>query len=432
MPFLTQLDSRAAIKGSRDPLGVQAIWSRLGRTLIGNLTTVSNEVRDFTITLLGYYLAERVAEDTGKADDLGVFIRWEQLASYARGGINGSWGFRGTERVKSRWAAQTSFTLGLDADSLILSDQKTYGLWGLYTVPSRSSGLIGGTPSRLTPETRRFVEELYLPGLDGRRGARAEAIAGLLASTRVDFRPAGRHKSVIESVARVLKPKIVAREAEFFHEYLVLGGPADSTGGAQASLARALRPTSASDTWTPTPASMRALARACRNDRDEAGAVAAVRLERVIAAESVLAPAVSLFGFVLASKDQDLATLIREVRREWPARLDSVQVDRIAEHKSDLIDASGEPSSAERWLGTAESLAKGEYGDAIERLIAQNEAVMNQRGGSAPWVELSQGKVKVKLAVETAVLPDRKAMNNLWVHPYFVESLRGIQMQLEV
>lgn len=431
MPFLTRLDERAAIKGSRDPLGVQAIWSRLGRTLIGNLTTVSSEVRDFTITLLGYYLAERVAEETGKADDLGVFIRWEQLASYARGGINGSWGFRGTERVRSRWNAQTSFTLGLDADSLILSDQKTYGLWGLYTVPSRSSGLIAGTPSRLTPVARQFVEESYLPGLDGRRGARAEVIAALLASPRVDFRPKGKHKAVIESVARVLKPRISAREAEFFHEHLVLGGPSDSTGGAQAALANALRPTNAVEKWAPTPPSMRALVRACRRDAGDTGAVAAARLDRIIAAESVLAPAVSLFGFVLASKDQDLSTLVRDVRREWPAKLDAVMVDQIAEHKSDLIDASGEPASAQRWLGTAESLARGEYGDAVERLIQQNEAVMHQRGASAPWVELSRGKVRVKLAVETAVLPDRKAMANLWVHPYFVESLRGIQKQLE-
>jgi len=62
-PFLTQLDSRASIKGSRDPLGVQAIWSRFGRHVAGNLTTVSNSLADFTVLLLGHYLAERVAED---------------------------------------------------------------------------------------------------------------------------------------------------------------------------------------------------------------------------------------------------------------------------------------------------------------------------------------------------------------------------------
>src|SRR5512140_701933 len=62
-PFLTDLDSRAAIKGSRDPLGVQPIWARLGRHVVGNLTTVSNSVRDFTVLLLGYHFAQCVADD---------------------------------------------------------------------------------------------------------------------------------------------------------------------------------------------------------------------------------------------------------------------------------------------------------------------------------------------------------------------------------
>lgn len=62
-PFLTKLDSRAAIKGSRDPLGVQQIWTRLGRQVVGNLTTVSNSVPDFTVLLLGYYFVERVTNN---------------------------------------------------------------------------------------------------------------------------------------------------------------------------------------------------------------------------------------------------------------------------------------------------------------------------------------------------------------------------------
>lgn len=45
-PFLTDLDSRAVVKGSRDPLGIQQIWTRLGRHVVGNLTTVSDSVRD--------------------------------------------------------------------------------------------------------------------------------------------------------------------------------------------------------------------------------------------------------------------------------------------------------------------------------------------------------------------------------------------------
>jgi len=430
IPFLTKLDTRAAIKGSRDPLGVQAIWTRLGRTVVGNLTTVSNQLRDFKVTLLGYYIAERVAEDSGNADDLGVFIRWEQLASYARFGINGERGFRGTERVSNRWTAESDLTLGLDSQSLILSDQKTYGLWGLYTVPSRSSAMLAGSPTRLSPAARRFVEEVYLPTLDGRRGARAEDFAKLLKDPRIDFRPRGRHKPLLERVAKTLKARTLAREVEFLREHLVLGGPTDSTLGAQGVLARALERTHGIEDWGLSPATMRDLSKWCRSSGGEKGDAAADHLDRIAAAESVLAPAASLFGFVLASRDQTLDSLVREVRSEWPARLSGVRIEELRANKTDLVDASRNPASAERWCGIAELLSSGSYGEAIERLIEQNGAVMNQRGGTAPWVELSRGRVKVKLAVETAVLPDRGSMDQHWVHPYFIGSLRDIQLQL--
>jgi hypothetical protein len=69
-PFLTDLDSRAAVKGSRDPLGLQQIWARFGRHVVGNLNTVSNSVRDFTVLLLGYYFAEQLAHELGPATEL--------------------------------------------------------------------------------------------------------------------------------------------------------------------------------------------------------------------------------------------------------------------------------------------------------------------------------------------------------------------------
>ena len=88
-PFLTELDRRAEVKGSRDPLGIQSIWVRFGRHVVGNLTTVSNSLRDFTTLLLGYYLAEKVADEVGPGTELSTFLKWEQLAAYARLRLNG-------------------------------------------------------------------------------------------------------------------------------------------------------------------------------------------------------------------------------------------------------------------------------------------------------------------------------------------------------
>jgi len=89
MPLLIDLDSRAAVKSPRDPLGIQQIWSRMGRHIVGNLTTVSTSVRDYGTLLVGYHFAEVVAEDVGPGRDLVKFLKWEQLAAYSRPKING-------------------------------------------------------------------------------------------------------------------------------------------------------------------------------------------------------------------------------------------------------------------------------------------------------------------------------------------------------
>ncbi len=80
--FLTLEDPRAKVQGSRDPLGMQPVWARFGREVVTNLTTVSDIVRGFSVTLLGRYYGERLV-DEGRAseeDVLGIFLRLEQFS----------------------------------------------------------------------------------------------------------------------------------------------------------------------------------------------------------------------------------------------------------------------------------------------------------------------------------------------------------------
>jgi hypothetical protein len=142
VPFLTDIDSRAAVKGSRDPLGIQQIWTRLGRHVVGNLTTVSNSVRDFTTLMLGYYFTEQLAGELGPGSELATFLKWEQLAAYSRAEVNKDYAFRGTETVRKFLAEDSRICLSDDRSHQILGNQKIYGLWGLYTMPARSSGLV--------------------------------------------------------------------------------------------------------------------------------------------------------------------------------------------------------------------------------------------------------------------------------------------------
>jgi len=88
VPFFTLEDPNARIKGSRDPLGAQPIWSHFARHLVVNLTTVSASVRGFTIMLLARYLTERLVAEgrLGPEDALGGAARGLCAARGARGG----------------------------------------------------------------------------------------------------------------------------------------------------------------------------------------------------------------------------------------------------------------------------------------------------------------------------------------------------------
>ena len=167
--FLTLEDPRAQVQGSRDPLGVQPVWSAFGRHVVTNLTTVTTSVRGFTILLLGRYYAERLIEE-GRAKEeeaLSIFLRMEQIGAYARHvGHEVESDIRGIERVR-KFLAEHGARVPVRDDSkgMILSDQKTYGLWGLYSVSARVSGLIEDGPVGVTDEAKGFIEREYVPHL---------------------------------------------------------------------------------------------------------------------------------------------------------------------------------------------------------------------------------------------------------------------------
>ncbi|HEY5375199.1 MAG TPA: hypothetical protein VIK01_16080, partial [Polyangiaceae bacterium] len=259
LPFLTQLDSRAAIKGSRDPLGVQAIWTRLGRQVVGNLTTVSDSVRDFTVLLLGYYFAERVAESSGTEGELATFLKWEQLAAYARARSDPEEGFRGTDRVRKRLNDGGRVKLGLTNDAQILSNQKIYGLWGLYSVPARSSGLLENEP-RLTAEARELVARLCLPRLGLGVGRNAKGIIELLRQKEpmLDLRDGSRDVAVLDAVARALNEGTAALRSAYA-KHLVAGGEGDQTKGVQSAFADVLAESARQDDWQLNPQTLQSL-----------------------------------------------------------------------------------------------------------------------------------------------------------------------------
>jgi hypothetical protein len=229
VPFLTDLDSRARVKGSRDPLGAQPIWTKYGRYVVGNLTTVSNSVRDFTTLMLGYYFAERIAGDAGPSSVLSTFLKWEQLAAYCRAYVNRDVTFRGTERVQDTLSNGTRVALSSAKKYQILSDQQTYGLWGLYSVPSASSGLVEQDPARLSSAALEFVESTYLPIFRDAGLPNADRVVAVLSREEATVDLSKGDRTLCEAVARILKQRMLQKERAFYRYHLVDGGPLDAT-----------------------------------------------------------------------------------------------------------------------------------------------------------------------------------------------------------
>jgi len=399
---------------------------------VGNLTTVSSSARDFTTTILGYYFAERVSAEGDGDGDLAVFLRWEQLASYARGAINNDWEFRGAERAKSRVTESENprLKLGTDSSALILSDQKTYGLWGLFSVPARSSGLVGGDPTRVTPAARALIESEYLPTLSigGRRDA--ADLVSLLGRRSVEIRTV-RERPLLEAVARALPRKVMTSERTFYRTHLVEGGPNDQTGGRQRILANALGTTFAVNGWELEPTSVTHLAKRCRTQASQGDEVA-YRLDRIRMAEALFAPAARLFAMLLSCSGQPFADVVAAIRKRWGAGVDSIDPDALAQLKTELSDQNIGEGSSDRWLNLASAMAEGDYSSALALLIEQNRAVMLARGGAAPWVEERDAKLHVRFLDEKGQqLPTRTDLKSLWTNSYFIDSLRTIAMQVD-
>src|SRR5262249_22989266 len=183
------------------------------------------------------------ADELGPGTELATFLKWEQLAAYARATVNKDFAFRGTERVRKNLSESLRVTLSDDRAHQILGNQKIYGLWGIYTMPARASGLVAGEPARLTDSAMDLVKLLYIPILEEKTHKDARLIRDALRSRLHRLDVGGRDKPILEAVGKLLKLRLLEPEREFYQRYLVYGGPEDATNGRQRQLADLLEGT---------------------------------------------------------------------------------------------------------------------------------------------------------------------------------------------
>jgi len=429
MPFLTDIDSRAAVKGSRDPLGIQSIWTYFGRKLVGNLTYAASSVRDYTVTILGYHFA-RQAADAGCTDgDLAVFLKWEQLAAYARALTDRNATFRGIERVRKTLDEGSAVRLSADRAWQILANQKIYGLWGLYTVPATASSLLEGEPTRPTPTAMELIEKEYLPifGKHGFKGG--DAVVKLLSNKSPTIALEGSNATLVRAVAEILKTTFRDLERETFMAYLVHGGPGDPTNGLQKQFAELIRSTLDDEQFEFTPSTMRRLAEEARRAYGPDMRLSEW-LERIRVCDSIVGLSSRTFAFLLSRDSTPLREVAAAMRDRWQGGVPTIDVEAVKEIKPELEAASASSNSAGRWLELARCFLTGHYEDVVRLLIEQNRYVMNYRGGSGPWISEELGRLRVRVRDETGELPSRSNLKSLWVFPYFLGALRSVIQQL--
>ena len=156
MYYFTEQDPNYRIQGSRDPLGFQVVWQRVGRQLIKYLSTVSSNIRDFqTLSYAKYFYRDRNPKGFTE-----FFLKFEQICAYARG-VHLSYlneGFNGIEFINKN-KDDEPYSISINPKDTILSNQKTYGILGKYNRPYSAMSIDEADADRFRAVIRGALEK---------------------------------------------------------------------------------------------------------------------------------------------------------------------------------------------------------------------------------------------------------------------------------
>lgn len=375
--------------------------------------------------MLALYLAEQLVEGGRGANELRLraFLKVEQLCGYARWQQNQDSDLRGIREVQRRLDEQKSVTISADSAGQILSNQKTYGLWGLYTDPSRKSGFVDQQSLVLTPDARTYVETTILPVLAKARAMKR--LEDIVRRERSEVEPSGRDKAVFVGLGETLVPRYSPVERRLYREHLVLGRAGQCA--AQERFAELLESTLPKG----EEFSHSHLATLIRESRRHKHEDLVQFLEDIRDLEALLIPLADLFGFLQARDGAKLDTVVKEVRAEWPKGLSHIDPEAIAELKPVVSDVYGDGSAADRLTQTAEALRQADLGAAVQLCLAHNAFVMQARGGAQPWVVVSSGRLDVRYRDDqTDGLRPAATLAKSWRSGFYINPLKNISDQL--
>ena len=392
------MDDRAKPKGSRDPLGFELVWTYFGRKVIGNLTTITSSIDNFAVALLGYYFANDLVpkidhEIEQHRQIRELFLRYEQLAGYVRYYGNAD-SIMGINRVKQRLNDPSyKLTLGQSANQLILSDQASYGLWGLYSSASRESGLVEGDNRVVSKAGLSIVKVIQDQLGDG-----VDQFRSLICSDGV------LDRTNLESMAEQFMSAIQHDEVRNRLLNVLLAG--HDPYGVQNELWRITKDIHLDYSELPEDTDKFIGLVLDYNPRSDLKQY----LEDIRQVERLLVACNNLFHFCRRKDGERLAEIQEALANHYtyshlPGSLPKGQFPR-----KNLVEL------------ILEAFKTNDVLRAIKELINLNKDVMQQRSG-APWVEVESGdKLRVKIKSETADLATQEDIENRWDYDYFLGS----------
>ena len=422
--FFTALAPEEQAQGSRDPLGLLPIWSRVGRGLAGNVTTVSGDLRGWTslIVMVGLY-ADRVAKRVLDESDTEPLFRAEQLIAYSRvlhsNLEDGSAPVRGLNLVKRRLQEADNgnrpIPLGLAPDRRILGAQQSAGVLGQIGSPAIASGLLERSRTTLAPAGIALWQAAYRPLLR----SHDDRITALLKG-KVGFEPAQGDAELARVLAQLHAPALTALERAPLREQVLHGGRGADT--AQACFVRlCLQPPAAAT--LAEPCSIVDTILLAEMARDAGFTDTGRALQNIVAAERLLSPMVRLFGWVQGRHRQALADVVAEVSQIWGQAVRDLDAGTqiVVEHCAEIYSREQIASV----LACSSALAAGHWERALQAVIEINGHVMQRRGG-APWVRIENGRVDVRLQEGEALLGNADALRTEMLHSYYLDPLRRL------
>jgi hypothetical protein len=373
MYAFTAIDPDFKPKGSRDPLGFQHIWSETGRKLIKDLSTVSGNINDFKILCFAKYFFQITKGQNDELQFLPFFLRVEQAFAYARKKFNNEASFNGNNFI-SKHVDNAEYKLSNNQRDCILSNQRTYGIYGKYIRPAKDMKLFEQDDFETTfrnafnPQVSDLFERIYSNTELKVASDSLVPLAGLLERLTTEEKHFFRR--------HILKGNIPTHLQQKFYSFLKENN--DSTNISSFNLIDFINGIIVTS-------------------NDEALNSQLIEIRNT---ELVLAPLSYRFTYLLSESLWSYSSLQND-----PVMNQSIEPLKYSFHSSLL----NELNQYRKLTGIASTTA----------LIKRNAEVSKRRGGS-PWIDQQNGKFVVYYGETNRGMSEMP--ENHWENSYFIQS----------